>query len=61
MSAEAKLTELNLQLPPTPNPGGVYKPIVIVGNMAYVPGHLSVKSDGSIIMGRVGSDSDPGG
>ncbi len=58
MSAEAKLVELNLQLPPIPKPGGVYKPVVIVGNMAYVSGHVSVRSDGSIITGRVGADVD---
>jgi len=58
MSAEAKLVELNLQLPPLPKPGGVYKPVVIVGNMAYVSGHVSLRSDGSIITGRVGADVD---
>jgi enamine deaminase RidA (YjgF/YER057c/UK114 family) len=58
MSAEAKLVELNLQLPPVPKPGGVYKPVVIVGNLAYVSGHVSVKPDGSIITGRVGADVD---
>ena len=58
MSADAKLAELNLQLPPIPKPGGVYKPVVIVGNMAYVSGHVSLKPDGSIITGRVGSEVD---
>jgi enamine deaminase RidA (YjgF/YER057c/UK114 family) len=58
MSADAKLAELNLQLPPSPKPGGVYKPVVIVGNMAYVSGHVSLRPDGSIIMGRVGADVD---
>jgi enamine deaminase RidA (YjgF/YER057c/UK114 family) len=58
MSAEAKVVELNLQLPPIPKPGGVYKPVVIVGNMAYVSGHVSLKPDGSIITGRVGSEVD---
>jgi enamine deaminase RidA (YjgF/YER057c/UK114 family) len=58
MSAEAKLVELNLQLPPIPKPGGVYKPVVIVGNMAYVSGHVSLRPDGSIITGRVGSGVD---
>ena len=58
MSAEAKLVELNLQLPPMPKPGGVYKPVVIVGNMAYVSGHVSLKPDGSIMTGRVGVDVD---
>ena len=36
MSAEdrliAKLAELKLQLPPAPEPKGVYKPLIIVGN-----------------------------
>jgi enamine deaminase RidA (YjgF/YER057c/UK114 family) len=58
MSAEAKIVELNLQLPPPPKVGGVYKPVVIAGNMAYVSGHVSLKPDGSIITGRVGADLD---
>jgi enamine deaminase RidA (YjgF/YER057c/UK114 family) len=58
MSAEAKLVELKLELPPAPKAGGVYKPVVIAGNMAYVSGHVSLKPDGSIITGRVGSEVD---
>jgi enamine deaminase RidA (YjgF/YER057c/UK114 family) len=58
MSAEAKLVELKIELPPLPKPGGVYKPVVIVGNMAYVSGHVSLKQDGSIMTGRVGSEVD---
>ena len=56
MSAEAKLVELKIELPPPPKPGGVYKPVVIVGNLAYVSGHVSLKPDGSIMSGRVGSE-----
>ena len=58
MSAEAKLVELKIELPPPPKPGGVYKPVVIVGNLAYVSGHVSLKQDGSIMTGRVGSEVD---
>lgn len=58
MSAESKLAELKLQLPPIPKPGGVYKPVVIVGNMAYCSGHVSLRSDGTIISGKVGSEVD---
>ena len=58
MSAEAKLVELKLELPPAPKVGGVYKPVVIAGNMAYVSGHVSLKTDGSIITGRVGAEVD---
>jgi enamine deaminase RidA (YjgF/YER057c/UK114 family) len=61
MSAEAKLAELKLQLPPMPKPGGVYKPVVVVGNMAYVSGHVSLNPDGTIMTGRVGSDVDQEG
>lgn len=58
MSAEARINELNLQLPPAPKPGGVYKPCVQVGNLLYVSGHGPVQSDGSMITGRVGVDLD---
>jgi enamine deaminase RidA (YjgF/YER057c/UK114 family) len=58
MSAEAKLVELKIELPPPPKPGGVYKPVVIVGNLAYVSGHVSLKQDGTIMTGRVGSEVD---
>jgi enamine deaminase RidA (YjgF/YER057c/UK114 family) len=58
MSADAKLAELKLELPPAPKPQGVYKPIVIVGNMAYVSGHGPLKPDGTLLTGRVGSQVD---
>jgi enamine deaminase RidA (YjgF/YER057c/UK114 family) len=58
MSAEAKLKELKLELPPAPKPVGVYKPIVIAGNMAYLSGHGPLKSDKTLITGRVGADMD---
>ena len=61
MSADAKISELNLELPPAPKPQGVYKPIVIVGNMAYVSGHGPLKPDGSQIVGRVGAELDQQG
>ncbi len=55
---ESKLTELNLTLPPAPAPAGVYKPLVIQGNLAYVSGHGPVTLDGSLLTGRVGADVD---
>jgi len=58
MSAEQRIKELGLELPPAPKPVGVYKPMLIVGNMAYTSGHGPVKSDGSMIQGRVGADLD---
>jgi enamine deaminase RidA (YjgF/YER057c/UK114 family) len=56
MSAEARIKELNLELPPAPKPAGVYKPCVQVGNLLYVSGHGPIQSDGSLMTGRVGAD-----
>jgi enamine deaminase RidA (YjgF/YER057c/UK114 family) len=56
MTPDHRITELNLVLPPAPKPIAVYKPIVIVGNLAYVSGHGPVQTDGSLITGVVGRD-----
>jgi len=61
MSADARVKELGLELPPAPKPAGVYKPVVVVGGMAYVSGHGPVKADGSMLTGRVGADVDQQG
>jgi len=61
MSPEEKLKQLNLELPPAPKPAGVYKPLLVVGNMAYVSGHGPLKPDGTMIKGRVGQDVDQQG
>jgi len=58
MNPEQKLKELKLDLPPAPKPAGVYKPLLIVGNMAYVSGHGPLKPDGTMMKGRVGQDVD---
>jgi enamine deaminase RidA (YjgF/YER057c/UK114 family) len=58
VTAEARLSELGLELPPAPEPKGVYRPLVVVGNLAYTSGHLPVKSDGTIITGRIGAELD---
>ncbi len=58
MSAEQKLKELRLELPPAPDPVAVYKPLVIAGNIVYLSGHGPVKPDGSLMKGRVGEELD---
>lgn len=58
MNAESRIAELGLELPPPPPPAGVYKPVVVSGNMAYVSGHGPLKMDGSMSTGRVGSEVD---
>ena len=56
MSIEARVAELNLELPPAPAPGGNYTPVVQVHDMCYVSGHGPVKPDGEMLRGRVGSE-----
>jgi enamine deaminase RidA (YjgF/YER057c/UK114 family) len=58
MSAENRLIELKLELPTAPKPVAVYRTVVVAGNVAYVSGHGPLKSDGTMISGRVGADLD---
>jgi len=58
MSADSRIAELKLELPPPPKPAGVYKPLVVAGGMAYVSGHGPLKSDGTMMTGRIGADVD---
>ena len=60
MSAEArlaaKLAALGLQLPPAPEPKGVYKPLLVLGHLAYTSGHLPVEPSGGLVIGRLGAE-----
>ena len=58
MSAEQRLKDLGLVLPPAPKPVGVYKPCLIDGKNLYVSGHGPLQNDKSLITGRVGQDLD---
>ena len=58
MNAEARVKELQLQLPAAPKPVAVYRPLVIADKMAYVSGHGPLKPDKTLILGRVGADLD---
>ena len=55
---EQQLAALGLRLPPAPQPLGVYKPCVIDGKYLYLSGHGPVRSDKSLIIGRIGRDMD---
>lgn len=55
-TADQRFEKLGLTLPPAPKPLGVYKPFLKVGNLVYVSGHGTVKSDGTLIIGRIGED-----
>lgn len=58
MSAEKKLKELGLVLPPAPEPAGVYKPCLVDGKYLYVSGHGPVKEDKSLMTGKIGQEVD---
>jgi enamine deaminase RidA (YjgF/YER057c/UK114 family) len=58
MSHEARLKELNLDLPQAARSLGVYRPVVVVGGLAYLSGHGPVKADGTAICGKLGDNLD---
>ena len=57
MSAEARLSELGIILPP-PVPGGANRVAVArTGNLLYTSGHgPAPRADGTIMSGKVGTD-----
>lgn len=56
MSHEERFAQLKLELPPAPRPVAVYRPLVVVQGLAYVSGHGPLRTDGSLITGRVGAE-----
>lgn len=55
---EEKLAALGLELPLIPPSKGIYKSCLTVGNLLYLSGHVSVRTDGSYITGKLGKDLD---
>jgi len=55
MSAEERLRELGLELPPPVTPIGNYVPAVRTGNLVFLSGHGPVGRD-RVITGKVGKD-----
>lgn len=58
MTHEERFAQLKLELPPAPRPVAVYRPLVVAQGLAYVSGHGPVRTDGTLIVGRVGTDLD---
>lgn len=54
-SVEARLADLNITLPEPVAPVANYVPFVVVGNMVFVSGQVSIGPDG-LITGKVGAD-----
>jgi len=61
MTAEEKWAQLQAEHPPLSKPKGLYRPVVIAGNLAYTSGHLPALPDGTVQTGRVGVDADETG
>jgi len=56
MSAERRLAELGLLLPPSPRPIGNYVPFRVGGNLLFLSGVGPRRADGSAIAGKVGAE-----
>jgi enamine deaminase RidA (YjgF/YER057c/UK114 family) len=61
MGAEARLAELKLELPPAPKPVATYVTAIQHDDLIYVSGHGPLKSDGTLITGKLGADMDVAG
>lgn len=53
---DERLEEMGFELGPVSKPVGIYKRVVVVGNMAYLSGHIPIDADGNILTGKLGDD-----
>ncbi len=58
MGAEARVAELKLELPPAPKPVATYVTAIRHGDLLYVSGHGPLRSDGTLITGKLGANMD---
>jgi enamine deaminase RidA (YjgF/YER057c/UK114 family) len=56
MSADQRLADLGLTLPPSPKPAGNYVPFRLAGNLLFLAGVGPHRADGSMMTGKVGAD-----
>jgi enamine deaminase RidA (YjgF/YER057c/UK114 family) len=57
-SAEQRLNELGIKLPPPPEPFGTYVEAVQTGNLLFLSGMLPTEGSGAKFVGRVGAELD---
>jgi enamine deaminase RidA (YjgF/YER057c/UK114 family) len=57
-SAEQRLKELGIKLPPPPEPFGTYVEAVQTGNLLFLTGMLPTERRGARFVGRVGAELD---
>ena len=58
MSAEQRVKDLGLDVPPPPKAAGNYVPAVQVANLLFISGCGPQRADGSYVLGKVGADLD---
>lgn len=56
MTADERLAELGLTLPPSPKPAGNYLPFRIAGNLLFLAGVGPHRGDGTMMTGKVGAE-----
>jgi enamine deaminase RidA (YjgF/YER057c/UK114 family) len=56
MSAEARLKELGIALPPLPKPVANYLPYRLAGNILYLAGQRPRDANGAHLTGKLGAD-----
>ena len=55
-NADKQFEKTGLNLPPVPEPKGLYKPCLIAGNYLYLSGHGPLQDNGTLITGRIGKE-----
>jgi enamine deaminase RidA (YjgF/YER057c/UK114 family) len=60
VSAEQRLKELELELPPAPRPIASYVPVVVSGPLAFVSGQVPMAEGKLLWSGKLGVDLDVG-
>jgi enamine deaminase RidA (YjgF/YER057c/UK114 family) len=58
LSAEAKATELGLEIPAPFKPAGTYVNAVRSGNLLFLAGHVPYRAGGAIVLGKLGAGLD---
>lgn len=58
MSAEAKLKELGIELPPPPGSAGLYSPCVQSGNLLFIAGQIPQRDGKPAAIGKCGAEID---
>ncbi len=55
MTPEERLQALGLSLPPAPTPTGLFTPVVLHGDLAFISGHAAIRGS-SFVVGTLGAD-----